>query len=254
VRVVITGASGVIGSVLRERLAARYDTVAFDRRREHGAIGRLDTTHAKAVTRAFAGAEAVIDLAASSTLETPWPEVWKNNVPATMNALEAARVSGAKLFVFASSNHVTGGYEHDPPYSHIVAGRLNGLDPAAVPKLDARVPLRPDSPYAVGKALGEAAARYYAEQHGLRVICLRIGTVRADDTPTQPRHYATLLTHADLVQLYERVLESPPDLRFGVYYGVSANTWRFWDIEEPRNAIGFQPQDDAERLRSRAAG
>jgi nucleoside-diphosphate-sugar epimerase len=254
VRVAITGAAGVIGSVLRERLASRYDLVPFDRRRERGTVERLDMTRPAAVVRAFAGADAVIDLAGSAKLETPWPEVRKNNLPSTMNALEAARLAGVRLFVFASSNHVTGLYEHDRPYSDIVAGRTDGLTAASVPLLDSHAAVRPDSAYALGKVFGEAAARFYADAHGLRTICLRIGTVLADDVPKQPRHLATLLSHADLVRLYEAALEAPSTLAFGIYYGVSANTWRFWDLEESRAALGFEPQDDAERLRSRLGG
>ena len=62
--------------------------------------------------------------------------------------------------------------------------------------------------------------------------------------PREPRHFATLLTHADLVRLVEAALTA--DVGFGVYYGVSRNTWRFWDIS---NDIGYEPEDDAERYR-----
>lgn len=249
-RVVITGAAGVIGSVLRAGLADRYDVVALDRERGcDRSIQRVDMTREKSVRAAFAGADAVVDLAANPKLETPWPEVWKNNIPATMNALAAARDNGVERFVFASSNHVTGMYERDHPYSAIVAGEVAGLDREAIPMIGSETPPRPDSPYALGKALGEAAARYYADEFGLRAVCLRIGTVLADDAPTRPRHLATLLTHRDLIGLFECALEAPDRLAFGIYYGVSANTWRFWDLDEARAAIGFDPQDDAERLR-----
>jgi len=40
---------------------------------------------------------------------------------------------------------------------------------------------------------------------------------------------------------------------YGVYYGVSQNTWRFWDLDEARAGIGFVPQDNAERFRSEEA-
>jgi hypothetical protein len=30
---------------------------------------------------------------------------------------------------------------------------------------------------------------------------------------------------------------------------VSANTWRIWDIDEARDAIGYTPADDAEEWR-----
>jgi uronate dehydrogenase len=141
-------------------------------------------------------------------------------------------------------------YERDQPYAAIVAGEYEGIDPAAIPLITTDWPMRPDSPYGAGKAFAEVAARYYAEQFGISCICLRIGTVRAEDLPSTPRHYATLLTHGDLVRLVDCALRAPLELRYGVYYGVSANAWRFWDIENAAKELGFEPQDDAERFRS----
>ena len=249
----ITGAAGVIGGVLRRGLGDGYVIRGVDRRRtrEHD-VDRLDVTRLKALDAAFAGADAVIDLAASARLETPWPEVWKNNLRGTMNALESARRNGVARFVYASSNHVTGMYEHEHPYSAIVAGEYSELDASSIPLIDSGAPVRPDSPYAIGKVHGEAAARYYSDVFGLRTICLRIGTVNHEDQPKQTRDFATLLTHGDLIRLCECALHAPEDLSFGIYYGVSDNAWRFWDIAEARETIGYVPQDDAERLRPRA--
>ena len=111
-------------------------------------------------------------------------------------------------------------------------------------------PVRPDSPYGVGKAATEATARYYSERFGISCLNLRIGTVLRDDRPKNPRHYATLLSHADLVRLVEAAIAAPPDVEYGVYFGVSANTWRFWEIANARDEIGFVPHDDAERFRA----
>ena len=57
------------------------------------------------------------------------------------------------------------------------------------------------------------------------------------------------MTHRDLVQLVRRCLEAPLDLRFAVFYGVSRNTWRIWDIEDAGSALGYAPVDDAESFR-----
>ena len=135
-----------------------------------------------------------------------------------------------------------------------MAGVYEGLDPDSVPLIGTDWPTRPDSPYGVGKAFSEAAARYYADQYGISCICLRIGTVLADDRPRIPRHYATFLTHSDLVRLVDCALRASLELRYGVYYGVSANTWRFWDIANAAQDLGYEPQDDAERFRSGADG
>jgi glycogen synthase len=53
----------------------------------------------------------------------------------------------------------------------------------------------------------------------------------------------TWLSHRDLVQLVEKSLLSNID--FGVYYGVSNNKGRFWDISNAEDEIGYKPQDDA---------
>jgi nucleoside-diphosphate-sugar epimerase len=249
--VVITGAAGLLGTVLRRGLEGRYRVVGVDRaRRRPPHVRRVNMARPRSLDTLFEGADAVVDLAGLPDSRTPWKEVWKNNLPATLNALEAARRAGARRFVFASSNHVTGMYERDAPYDAIVAGDYAGLEPAAIPLIGASWPVRPDGPYALGKVLGEAAARWYSEAFGLSAICLRIGTVNAEDRPLQPRHFATLLTHADLLRLVAGALEAPADLSFGVYYGVSRNTWRFWDISDAARDIGYEPKDDAERFRT----
>jgi nucleoside-diphosphate-sugar epimerase len=248
--IVITGAAGVLGTVLTRGLEGRYRIVGIDRaRRRPPNVRRVDMARPRSLETLFDGADAVVDLAGLSDHRTPWKDVWENNLPATVNALEAARRAGARRFVFASSNHVTGMVEREPPYSAIVVGDYTGLDPGSIPLVGATSPVRPDGAYALGKVLGEAAARWYSEALGLSAICLRIGTVNAEDRPLQPRHFATLLTHADLLRLVECALEAPADLRFGVYYGVSRNTWRFWDISDAAAEIGYEPQDDAERFR-----
>jgi nucleoside-diphosphate-sugar epimerase len=237
--------------MLRRELAGEYELRALDRVR----IGEANSVRAdaakagRAFERAFDGCDAVVDLAGVPDPDTPWDVVHKNNIPAAMNTLEAARRHGVARVVYASSNHVTGRYERDEPYQRIVAGDYGSLDPVAFRRITTRDPIRPDGSYAVGKAFGEAAARYYADEHGLSAVCLRIGTFRDDGTPQAPRHFATLLTAADLVRLVVCALEAPDSLRFGIYYGVSANTWRIWDLSDAQAELGFEPQDDAERFR-----
>lgn len=248
-RVLVLGASGLIGGVLWERLADQHSLTGIDRKpdRRRG-IGRGDVGRPRSISSAFEGVAAVVDLASSRSSDIPWKDV-ERDMRGRVNVLEAARAHGASRYVFASSNHVTGRYELDPPYAAIVAGEYGSLDPGTIPRIATDWPIRPDSPYGIGKAFAEAAARHYADVHGLSCICLRIGTVLAADRPTRPRHYATLLSHRDLAQLVECAIGAPPELRFGVYNGVSANTWRFWDLGNAQTEIGFEPVDDAEAFR-----
>jgi nucleoside-diphosphate-sugar epimerase len=199
---------------------------------------------------AFQGIDTVIDLAADPDAEAAWDPVYENNMSATLTVLRAAHEAGVRRVVFASSNHVIGLYERDEPYASIVAGNYDGLDPERIPRLDGDTTPRPDGPYAVAKLMGEGAGRWYAEEHGMSVICLRIGTVSRNDRPGWSRHFATLLSQADLVRLVRCCVEAPPEVGFAIYNGVSANTWRFWDVEQPRAEIGYEPRDDAERWRS----
>lgn len=241
-RVVITGARGLIGGILSGGLGGKHEVTGVDARTG------VDMRDLSAAERAFAGADVVVDLAANPRTDTPWPEILGNNLPATTNALEAARRTGVKRVVFASSNHVTGLYEQEDPYARIVAGQYDGLDPGSIPRITSGHPIRPDGPYGVGKAFGEAAGRFYADVHGLSVVCLRIGTVNSQNRPRNARERATLLTHRDLLHLVEACIGAPDDLRFAIFYGVSANTWRFWEIEDAAAAVGYRPQDDANQL------
>jgi uronate dehydrogenase len=67
------------------------------------------------------------------------------------------------------------------------------------------------------------------------------------------RQFATLLSHDDMARLARCCIEAPLDLTFGIFYGVSANTWRIWDVDDARRAIGYEPQDDAEVWRGQPA-
>lgn len=249
-KVLITGAEGLIGTVLRERLRGDYDLTGVDFKRPRGSGTRkVDLARLKHAQRAFRGQDVVIDLAAVPAVRTPWSLVYENNLPATLNALEAARLAGCRRLIYASSNHVVGKYEEDEPYASIVAGRYDGLDPTRIPMITADSPIRPDGFYAVGKAFGEGAGRFYAEEFGLSVFCLRIGSVTPLGNPTDVRSFATLLTHDDLVRLIRACLEAPQELKYGIFYGVSANTWRFWDVKAAREVIGYEPRDNAEGWR-----
>jgi uronate dehydrogenase len=247
-RVLITGARGLVGQVLCRALAGGYEIAGVDARPGRDGVARADMARLRHAERAVDGADVVVDLA-SAHWQQPWEVVRDNNIPAAWNTLEAARRRGVRRVIYASSNHVTGLYERDHPFASIVAGAYDGLDPATTPKITTTMAVRPDTPYGVGKALGEAAARYYAEEHGLSVLCLRIGTLNHASRPSAARHFATLLTHADMARLARCCIEAPPELTFGIFYGVSANTWRIWDIDDARRAVGYEPQDDAERWR-----
>jgi uronate dehydrogenase len=170
------------------------------------------------------GVDAVVHLAGIPT-EVPWPVLREANVEGTFQVFEAARRAGVSRVVYASSNHAT------------------GFTPLGDAELPDDLPPRPDTLYGVTKAFGEALARYYVERYGFRVACLRIGTF--GDRPTHPRTLASWLSPGDAARLVDACLRSP-DLGFAVVWGISNNTRRTWSLAGAR-ALGYDPQDDAER-------
>ena len=249
--VVVTGSSGLIGRALCTELEGDYAVTRIDRRKMRGeSVRGKNLVHPLAARRAVRGSDTVIDLAAG--LRDRWRPVRRNNIPVTWNTLDAARRLGVRRVIYFSSNHVTGMYERDRPFCDIITGRYGSLAPDRILRLNSSTPPRPDGPYGVGKAFGEAAGRYFSDRFGISVICLRIGTVNLEDRPTDARGFSTLLTKRDLCHLVRCCIEAPPEIRFAVFYGVSANTWRFWDIDEAEAAIGYRPEDDAEQWRTAA--
>jgi uronate dehydrogenase len=178
------------------------------------------------VQEAMRGADACVHLAGIAN-EASFPEILHANIEGTWAVFEAARRAGVGRVVFASSNHATGMYPVGQPVS-------------------AESAPRPDTYYGVSKVFGEALGRMFHDKFGLRVACLRIGTVNAVDRPENPRHLSTWLSHADTVRLVRACLRAA-DLDFAILYGASANTRGWWDLA-PARALGYEPQDDAERF------
>jgi uronate dehydrogenase len=247
-RIVVTGAAGRIGTVVVPSLRGSHDVRAFDRRGGRG-IRRADLRRPRAARRAFAGADVIIDLAADSHVDATWTSVHGNSIPLAWTTLSTAAALGVRRVVVASSLHAVGRHELEEPSVSVLSGRYDGLDPEQLPRLPPDAPACPVVPYGVGKAFVETAARFFAETRDISVICLRIGTVTSEGRPTSVRHFSTLLSHGDLAQLVECCIGAPNDVRWGMVYGLSRNTWRLWDVDAAEPLIGYRPRDDAESWR-----
>ena len=241
-KLLITGSSGLIGGVLWNGLSDEYELYGLDREPEleAGHIFEADVTDAEQVEAAFdriAELRYVVHLAGDARMDADWQSAFRVNIGGTENVYAAAQRHGVQRIVFASSNHVTGAYEGFPPSLHTRenVGRITVSDP-----------IRPDGFYGVSKAAGEAIARMYYELYGLESICLRIGTVNKDDSPAgNPRTRSTWLSYRDLTRLVKCSLKAA--VKFGIYYGVSNNKRRFWDISNAEKELGYRPVDDGSR-------
>jgi len=255
-RVLVTGVTGLIGGLLMDawRGSKKYEAIWLGRR-EHPNVNIVaDTGDLDALVEAFRGVDAVVHMAGSSAVDSSWEDVLESNIVGLRNVFEAAGGAGVGQGIFASSNHAVGPYEREN-----VPELWDLHDPR---QWDHTAEIRPDSYYGVSKVYGEAMARHYVDQHGLRAACLRIGGVRAPQDPTHPsqlwkrerdgeegirekrrRMRAVWLSERDCVHLVECALETERD--WVLVYGISDNPRKIWDIEHAREVLGYAPMDSA---------
>jgi NAD+ dependent glucose-6-phosphate dehydrogenase len=262
-QVLLTGANGRVGTAVDEHLGETYDWTYLDREdtTERETLV-ADITDFEAIQPAFEGQDAVVHLAGDPAVGATWRSCLENNVVGTYNVLEAASQAGVERVVFASSNHVVAGWEDDH-LAELWDGEM---------VIDRHTPRRPDSFYGVSKAFGEDLGRYYIDQVGTpaRFYALRIGGLLepAYDSPygyaekardrgefeyepgtEEYREYtrrteALWLSRRDAAHLVDCCLRA--DARpFGAFYGVSDNSDRWFDLEDARAAVGYDPADDA---------
>jgi len=245
-RVLVTGLSGLIGRALRKQIEGRVELSALNRSAVDGVpCHRADIADLEAIAPAFEGVDTVVHLAADATSPNPpWPSILNSNVTGTYNVYEAARRAKVKRVIFASSGATVAGIESDPPYRDLVAGRYDGL--TSWPMVTHLSPVRPSALYGVSKVWGEVLGREYADIHGLSVICVRIGRVRAEDRPLAAREFSVWCSQRDIVRLLERCLDAPAALRYDIVFGNSRNKWGYRDLEHTREVLGWEPVDAAE--------
>jgi uronate dehydrogenase len=100
----------------------------------------------------------------------------------------------------------------------------------------------------VTKCFGEALGRYMGEHEELPTIVVRIGayqphTSLKDDNKTGLIMNAWL-SEPDAVQLFERCIEAPPNLKFAIVHGLSGNIFNRMDINSTRQLLNYDPQDN----------
>ena len=83
-KVLITGASGLIGGVLRKGLSNKYELSGLDRRAVDGFdLHVADSTDLESIRSAFEGKDVVIDLASIPENTISWETAYENNIRCT---------------------------------------------------------------------------------------------------------------------------------------------------------------------------
>ena len=231
-RLLLTGASGGLGRVLRPFLATQCGTLRVSDLRAPEAAQpneesvACDVGDRAAVLELCRDVDAIVHFGGVS-IEDSFDRILHANLLGTFNVFEAARRLGIRRIVYASSSQVTGFY----PTSEIV---------------DPSMPVRPSSLYGLSKSFGENLARLFHDRYGIDTVCLRIAMCFPE--PTTHRMLRSYLSNGDLKSLVQRALVAP-GVGFAVVYGVSNNRdslWRNPDAER----IGWHPSDSSERFRA----
>ncbi|MFC3944733.1 NAD(P)-dependent oxidoreductase [Pseudomonas gingeri NCPPB 3146 = LMG 5327] len=233
-RLLLTGAAGGLGKVLRESLrpyarVLRLSDIAqmaapIDDREE---VRPCDLADKQAVHQLVEGVDAILHFGGVS-VERPFEEILGANICGVFHIYEAARRHGVKRVIFASSNHVIGFYKQSET-------------------IDAHAPRRPDSYYGLSKSYGEDMASFYFDRYGIETVSIRIGSSFPE--PQNRRMLSSWLSFDDLTQLLERALYAP-NVGHTVVYGVSDNRYVWWDNHLATH-LGYQPQDSSEPFRAK---
>jgi nucleoside-diphosphate-sugar epimerase len=250
--VLITGASGNLGSKLRRHLHKRYPLRLLDRvpRGKLSIILADLSVWDEAWVGQFEGVDAVVHLAANAVAHRRWPALIGPNVDAVIHVFAASARASVRRVVYASScGHVMGGYRHS---RHAPLTTDLPVRPGAHWIEDGRE--RDSVPYATAKVLGERLARSYAVMHDMSVLVVRLGMIapgtnRAAAIPpeTDPWFRHGWLSNRDYCQIMTRCIEADPSIRYAVVNGVSANTGMRRDIAQARELLGYEPEDDVTR-------
>jgi uronate dehydrogenase len=231
-RILITGPGGRVGTqivpLLREHFALRlFDSKPLASAADDEVIVS-DIRDLEALRAACDGIKAMLHLAAIADEADFHSKLLPVNLAGVYNAFEAARQAGVKKVLFASTGQTVLGYPIGQPVT-------------------TDMPALPSTVYACTKLFGEALARHYSDAHGMSMICIRICYFRAYDDPLLriPNHdvQREWCSPRDLTQLIVKSIRVP--ISFGIFFGISNNRDRVWDISNAKQLVGYEPEDDA---------
>jgi len=241
-KVLVTGANGLIGGLVLGHLGDRYEFSGLSRHAVPGVpYTEASVTDLEAVRRATAGMDMVLHLAGETKNIDNWDDHFTVTAGGTVNVFRAAAEAGVSRVVFMSTGSTMCGWEWDDslPYGKLARGEWDAVDTWEM--LDATTPPRPDSPYGCAKLFGEAVARWFADTQGMSVVVIRLGAVLPSNRPELIRHFPGYLAQEDAVQMVDRCLSAPADVRFGIFDAISENATRWRDTTPAKEILGWRP-------------
>lgn len=239
-KILLTGATGIIGTKLTEHLKEDNELVLVDidfeefpdALKEGVELVEKDLSDPKQWEGLLNGVDYIIQLAGNPDPEADfYEELLDLNYVLPQNLFkEAVKADSLKRIIFASSIHASDGYPSDV-------------------QVKATDQVRPDDLYGVSKAYLEALASYYSFKHGIESIGIRIGDYKGADSELESdadvQSLAMYLSARDMNHLVDCCLEAELEEPYLLVNGISNNSFPRLDIYSARVKLGYHPQDNA---------
>ena len=229
-KIVLTGASGRLGSYLREPLSKITKKLVSTDKEDIGktlhneVFKKLNIKNFKEVNKILKKTDLIIHFGAYSN-EGPFQEILESNILGTYNIWKSAEKNKIKRIIFASSIHSVGMYRANEIINH-------------------KVMHKPDTFYGLSKCFGENLAQMYWDKCGIECLTIRILSCAK---VTSKRSLSTWLSYDDLIRI---VIQSTKikKLGFEIIYGVSNNKRLNVDNTNATRKLKINIKDNAEKF------
>lgn len=234
-RILITGAAGRIGRVIIPQLIKHFwikavDKVVYKEKdiNTRGEWIKADLCNFSKFLSACKGVDTIIHLAHEILAsDDDYMHREDPNFIMTENLFAAARDSGCRRVIYASSIHAVDGY----PKNTVVTEEMAP---------------RPRNRYGVNKAFGEALAAYESSRKYMSCLVIRIGVVHLPGEFLRLEDPLTLCAYVsckDLNDIIMKCINAPNNLKFGVFHAISCIDKPRFSLEKTSYILGYSPAD-----------
>jgi len=246
-KVLITGASGLIGGITLRNLSDKYEFSALNRSDvpEIPTL-RADITDFDSIMPAFKNIDIVLHMSNYTQDAISWDKHFNVGILGTRNVYEAARLNGVKRVVLGSTGDTMTGYEMEYPYGELAAGEYDKVNDNW-DMITEEHPTRPKSIYGACKIFCEALGHFYSDRYNMSVICIRLGGVLLGDKPTLRRQYPGFLSQSDCLQMIDLCLSAPENIKFDIFHASSNNKYAWRDTNHAKEILGWKPTGNSDK-------
>ena len=239
-KVLLTGASGKVGSGFIQEYEQnsdyqkKYELILATHKKSSNKkhkSRRFSLDNFNSIKKAMKGIDVVVHLAANSNPNSEFKDLVNPNLVGIYNVFQAAKESGVKRVVFASSIHAVKGYKHGYAVKHSDTPRPTNL-------------------YGATKAFAESMAYVFYENTNMSMLGIRIGAYTMDNSKTciSREDYGYVISQDDMSQLIHKCITAPENVKFGIFSGISKNKVKDLDLKFAKKIINYKPKDDYYKL------